>query len=115
MARRAKFGGGRDRLVLLLSVVLVAVGVVMAGLAVTDSGGVMVGRAHEPSRAEMIHEWRVLLARDGRSLPDDTSVMGTDAIRDAWGRERMRQSEPSEMPRVTACSGWWSVFKPSCW
>ena len=74
MARRAKSNGRRDRLVLLLSAFLVVFGAIVAGFAVTGSRAVMVHRAHQPSRAEMIREWRALLEKDGRSLPDHASV-----------------------------------------
>ena len=115
MGLRTKSDDRRVLLVLVLSSSLVACGVVMTGVALTDRGAVMVHHEHQPSRAEMIRMWRALLENDGRSLPDNTSIMSTEAVQDAWGTERMRQAKPQEMPHVTVCSVWWDTFKPSCW
>lgn len=118
MTRRAQPGHPRARVVLVLSSALVVFGAVTAALGLTDRGGVVVHHAQEPSRVEMIRQWRALLEKDGRSLPDTASIMSTSAIREAWTREHTRQAKPSGMravEMVEVCRGWWTVFEPRCW
>ena len=105
------------RILLLTGTALLAAGSTAFALGSPGDGPSVTAHDAGPpqSRDDMVRQWRTLLSRHGRQLPD-TSAMTAAEIREAWTDDRTRYAEPDDgMARNVCESGPRRLFDPGCW